>query len=371
MNTLQILVLMIGAYICRFEMWQNTPFAILFTVFFAYGQAVVFSALLVSTIVSRLEQANQISFSLILGVILVNVLFSDVQVGLVCFYNARTMHIGFIRFASFLLEFVPTFSFNLAFGLVAIQASRHFEADSLNWSMGEPFTWEMYNTPKEFRTKATHDLLLAPAAAHFVSRLFQQQILFAVLFWYLDHVLASNRGVAYGALFPFRRQYWMSVCPCFDKRKREQVGPEAESENKSGADQSSSPKRRLKRKAKAVSEKDLGIGVDLQETLDSAEHEEKRVLEDEKRGVHSDGLRIVRIQKIYRKLPFGLKSKNDVHAVRGISLDVAKSELMCLLGHNGAGKSTLFNMLTGIIGPSEGYAKISGHDIRTDQNAIR
>jgi ABC-type multidrug transport system ATPase subunit len=37
-----------------------------------------------------------------------------------------------------------------------------------------------------------------------------------------------------------------------------------------------------------------------------------------------------------------------------------------LLGHNGAGKSTLFNMLTGIIGPSEGYAKIAGLDIRSD-----
>jgi ABC-type multidrug transport system ATPase subunit len=45
--------------------------------------------------------------------------------------------------------------------------------------------------------------------------------------------------------------------------------------------------------------------------------------------------------------------------------------MLCLLGHNGAGKSTLFNMLTGIIGPSEGYAKICGLDIRYDQEKIR
>jgi len=55
-----------------------------------------------------------------------------------------------------------------------------------------------------------------------------------------------------------------------------------------------------------------------------------------------------------------------VHAVKGIYLEVPKSELLCLLGHNGAGKSTLFNMLTGIIGPSIGYAKIAGLDIRSE-----
>ena len=95
------------------------------------------------------------------------------------------------------------------------------------------------------------------------------------------------------------------------------------------------------------------------------------MLEDEKLGVECKSLRIVGIHKVYRKLPFGLKSIKDNHAVRGISLDVPKSEMLCLLGHNGAGKSTLFNMLTGIIGPTEGYAKIVGHDIRTEQNAIR
>jgi ABC-type multidrug transport system ATPase subunit len=60
-----------------------------------------------------------------------------------------------------------------------------------------------------------------------------------------------------------------------------------------------------------------------------------------------------------------------VHAVQGIYLEVPKNELLCLLGHNGAGKSTLFNMLTGIIGPSEGYAKIANYDIRTNQTDIR
>lgn len=116
---------------------------------------------------------------------------------------------------------------------------------------------------------------------------------------------------------------------------------------------------------------DLDLSKRRKQVLRSVEIEEERVKGDEGYGVACGGLRIVGIEKIYRKWPFGIKSIKDVHAVRGIYLDVPKSELLCLLGHNGAGKSTLFNMLTGIIGPSNGYAKIGGHDIRTDQNAIR
>jgi ATP-binding cassette subfamily A (ABC1) protein 5 len=91
------------------------------------------------------------------------------------------------------------------------------------------------------------------------------------------------------------------------------------------------------------------------------------VLEDEKMEIHNSGLRIVGVQKVYRKLPFGIVSPKDVYAVRGIYLTVQRNELLCLLGHNGAGKSTLFNMLTGIIAPSEGYAKICQFDIRHHQ----
>lgn len=94
-------------------------------------------------------------------------------------------------------------------------------------------------------------------------------------------------------------------------------------------------------------------------------------MEDERLNIPSTGLRVVGVEKVYRKYPFGILSKDDVYAVKGVYLDVPRNELLCLLGHNGAGKSTLFNMLTGIIGPSEGYAKICNYDIRTEQEQIR
>ncbi|WP_406006080.1 ATP-binding cassette domain-containing protein [Streptomyces sp. NBC_00637] len=47
-------------------------------------------------------------------------------------------------------------------------------------------------------------------------------------------------------------------------------------------------------------------------------------------------------------------------AVCGISFDVAAGELLALLGPNGAGKSTTIKMLTGILTPTSGEARVAG-----------
>ena len=50
-------------------------------------------------------------------------------------------------------------------------------------------------------------------------------------------------------------------------------------------------------------------------------------------------------------------------AVKGISLQVNKGEIVALLGPNGAGKSTLISTICGITTPSSGSVFIGGHDI--------
>jgi len=66
-----------------------------------------------------------------------------------------------------------------------------------------------------------------------------------------------------------------------------------------------------------------------------------------------------------------LKRFEDVTAVDGLCLEVAKAELFGLLGPNGAGKSTTLNILCGLIEPSSGYVKVAGHDIRKEKAQIR
>ena len=63
----------------------------------------------------------------------------------------------------------------------------------------------------------------------------------------------------------------------------------------------------------------------------------------------------------------GLAKKfGDHQAVKGIRFAVEEGEIFGLLGPNGAGKTTTISMVTGILEPTAGTARIGGYDIRTD-----
>jgi ABC-2 type transport system ATP-binding protein len=63
--------------------------------------------------------------------------------------------------------------------------------------------------------------------------------------------------------------------------------------------------------------------------------------------------------------------KATVKAVDGIDLTVAPSELVALLGPNGAGKSTTLRMLTTLIPPTSGSARVAGFDVVRQQREVR
>lgn len=56
-------------------------------------------------------------------------------------------------------------------------------------------------------------------------------------------------------------------------------------------------------------------------------------------------------------------------AVEDFSLAIPRGELFALLGPNGAGKTTTIKMLVGLLRPSEGCVRVSGHDLVTDTRA--
>ncbi len=65
------------------------------------------------------------------------------------------------------------------------------------------------------------------------------------------------------------------------------------------------------------------------------------------------------------------KSYGKVEAVRGVSFRVAPGEVYGLLGPNGAGKSTIIGILSGLVLPSSGEARIGGHDVVRDSLAAK
>lgn len=65
------------------------------------------------------------------------------------------------------------------------------------------------------------------------------------------------------------------------------------------------------------------------------------------------------------------KKYGDKTAVNDLDLTVYEGELFSLLGVNGAGKTTTIRMLTCLSAPTSGSAKILGHDVVKEQEAVK
>ncbi|MDQ5825181.1 MAG: ABC transporter ATP-binding protein [Chloroflexota bacterium] len=63
--------------------------------------------------------------------------------------------------------------------------------------------------------------------------------------------------------------------------------------------------------------------------------------------------------------------KADTNAVDGVSFSVQPGELFTLLGPNGAGKTTTISILTTTLAPTAGSVRIAGHELSTEQSAVR
>ena len=58
-------------------------------------------------------------------------------------------------------------------------------------------------------------------------------------------------------------------------------------------------------------------------------------------------------------------SYGKIEAIKGISLNVSKGEIVTLVGANGAGKTTLLKTISGILKPSNGFINFEGKDIQS------
>ena len=78
----------------------------------------------------------------------------------------------------------------------------------------------------------------------------------------------------------------------------------------------------------------------------------------------SSGESIVRASRL-------CKSYGAFRAVKDLSFEVRKGEVVGFLGPNGAGKSTTLRMLAGYLGPSSGHAWVNGHSVTDSGDRAR
>ncbi len=69
---------------------------------------------------------------------------------------------------------------------------------------------------------------------------------------------------------------------------------------------------------------------------------------------------VVRLEEVHKTYRAG---EVDVHAVRGVSLEIGKGEFVAIMGSSGSGKSTLMNLLGCLDRPTRGRYLLDGFDV--------
>jgi ABC-2 type transport system ATP-binding protein len=93
--------------------------------------------------------------------------------------------------------------------------------------------------------------------------------------------------------------------------------------------------------------------------------------------VESFALRVENVEKYFPFMATGWRAflqpftPLTVPALRGISFEVKRGEVLALVGANGAGKSTLLRILTTLLLPTRGRAEICGFDVAQEPAKVR
>ena len=75
--------------------------------------------------------------------------------------------------------------------------------------------------------------------------------------------------------------------------------------------------------------------------------------------------------RVYKIRGSKKEKARELIALKDVNLEVKRGELFGLLGPNGAGKTTLIKILTTLLAPSSGFAKVAGFDVSREPEKVR
>src|SRR5690606_8531434 len=65
------------------------------------------------------------------------------------------------------------------------------------------------------------------------------------------------------------------------------------------------------------------------------------------------------------------KAFGETRVLEGLDLRIGAGDVFALLGPNGAGKTTTVRILSTLLAPDHGSARVAGHDVVSDRKAVR
>ncbi|MFW6075476.1 MAG: ABC transporter ATP-binding protein, partial [Chloroflexota bacterium] len=77
------------------------------------------------------------------------------------------------------------------------------------------------------------------------------------------------------------------------------------------------------------------------------------------------------LRRTFRPAKTFFRKGPELVAVDDVSLNVEQGAIYGLLGHNGAGKTTTIKMLSTLLIPTSGTARVAGYDVATEERQVR
>ncbi len=376
LNTLCGLLLIVSGLIFQFDFFLKTEFPVYFILFWLFGLSMVTFVFFVSNFVSKARTATILGFAMFLIGSLVQSFVSTI------FKDSVNLGIRIL----FIIQ--PWALFSQGMSYIGIFAASQ-TLNGMKWS------------------QIDRSALFMPLSDIYLLLLLDT-VIFGVLGIYIDHVLPDENGMSHSCCFWIYPGYW---CPKADRIQGSIPAPSgnkrhmaASSQNPGGArlghdhegeEQKhdsgngngngngngggaagpgrSHPGQRVGSLGDAVND---AKAVEEQLAMTKAGMDPDVIAEAHKVRETIDVDYPVRISQLgitfYARQCFCIRDpKRDFQAVREISLVLDNNSLFCLLGHNGAGKSTTINMLTGLLPPTSGDARVGGYSIRNSMHEIK
>jgi hypothetical protein len=162
-----------------------------------------------TTMMSSQTMAYTVSYSLLLISVITVAGLVDPIVIYKLFYNIDMP--SFTQYFRIVYEFLPCFHFVKIYGDISRITCFHHLPEEFLWIPGREYQFEdMFATISG--KLATQDRYIVPPMVSNLKKLYSISLMYVIIAWYFDHVLASNRGTAEPFYFFLKPTFWFSSC---------------------------------------------------------------------------------------------------------------------------------------------------------------